>query len=228
MKMADSRIIDHIIVWDIKNWSKFILFCEKYLPNDPQGKIALEIGARQGGLSLYLALKGFSVICSDLYSPEITANIIHAQYSLCDKIKYESIDILDINYPDNFFDLVAFKSVLGALNDEEKQRMAFNEIYRILKPTGILIFAENARGTLIHHFMRKIFTQRLSYWRYITISEIREYSKIFRHSNLECYGFLGFIGWNEKVRNILGSLDSLINRFILESWKYIIFAYFMK
>ncbi len=226
--MRDSSIIDHIILWDIKNWSRFILFCEKYLPNDSQGRIALEIGARQGGLSLYLALKGFTVICSDLYSPEQTANIIHAQYSVRDKIKYKSIDVLNINYPDNFIDLVAFKSVLGGLNDKEKQRRVFNEIYRILKPNGFLIFAENATGTLFHHFMRKIFTPRLSYWRYVTLSEIREYSKIFRHSNLESYGFFGFMGWNEKVKHILGCLDSLVNRFIPESWKYIIFGYFIK
>jgi hypothetical protein len=65
-----NRLIEDIIVWDIVNWSSFLPFCEQFLDSDPAGKQALEVGARGGGLSLYLALKGYEVLCSDLEVPE--------------------------------------------------------------------------------------------------------------------------------------------------------------
>jgi 2-polyprenyl-3-methyl-5-hydroxy-6-metoxy-1,4-benzoquinol methylase len=68
-----TRLIDDIIGWDIDNWSKFLLFCERFLDHNPAGKQALEVGAREGGLSLYLALKGYEVVCSDLEIPGFPA-----------------------------------------------------------------------------------------------------------------------------------------------------------
>ena len=65
-----TQLIDDIIGWDIASWSEFLPFCEKFLDSDPIGKQALEVGARGGGLSLYLALKGYEVVCSDPRSRE--------------------------------------------------------------------------------------------------------------------------------------------------------------
>ena len=60
----------------------------------------LELGARQGGLSLWLALKGNSVVCSDIsYSTQPhelqKAKDLHKKYNCEDRISCESIDALN-------------------------------------------------------------------------------------------------------------------------------------
>ena len=46
-----------IIEWDVVNWSKALTFWEKYSKPITGGSKVLEIGSRNGGLSLYAALK---------------------------------------------------------------------------------------------------------------------------------------------------------------------------
>ncbi|MFA5075471.1 MAG: class I SAM-dependent methyltransferase [Candidatus Babeliales bacterium] len=46
-------------------------------------------------------------------------------------------DICNIDYPDNFFDIVVLFDVLEHIKDDKK---AVQEIYRVLKPNGIFIF----------------------------------------------------------------------------------------
>lgn len=46
------------------------------------------------------------------------------------------IDIMDIQYPDNYFDLIICSHVLGYVADEDK---AFEELHRVLSPSGKLI-----------------------------------------------------------------------------------------
>lgn len=220
--MARRRIIDDIIGWDVKNWSKFLTFNENYLDGVSPGKTALEIGARRGGLSLYLALKGFSVVCSDYYFPEQSARELHRRYGVADKIRYAAIDVLHIPHPEDSIDLVIFKSVLGALQERSKQQQAIREMHRVLKPGGVLLFAENAVGTWLQHSLRKTCTPRLSDWRYVSLEEIRDFCRIFRAVTLESWGFFGLLGWNERMRKELGELDAVIMKLIPDSWRYIL------
>ena len=225
-----KNIINHIIGWDIRNWSRFLIFSEKYINHIGPGKKALEIGARHGGLSLYLALKGFTVICSDLTSPEPTAKIIHDQYGVTERVKYEVVNALNIPYDDNSFDLVMFKSVLVNMENQENQKKAMNEIYRILKPNGVLLFAENLKGSQLHQYLRKRFVNQylLSQRKYLSIEDIDDLGASFHTVIKETYGFLGLLGWNETIRNILGILDGCIDRVSPAAWRYIIFVYCKK
>jgi ubiquinone/menaquinone biosynthesis C-methylase UbiE len=143
----------------------------------------------------------------------VTSNII-----------YDSVNVLDIKYPDNFIDLVIFKSVLGSLITRRNQEQAIKEIYRVLKPNGQLIFAENAVSNLLIRFLRARFVSWSCYWRYVTINEITQMCNLFSSVEIESYGLFGLLGWNEKTRGILGIFDSLINNFIPKNWRYIIFA----
>jgi hypothetical protein len=60
-----KELAKDIIQWDIKSWSKAL----EYWDNNTDWnnvKNGLELGGREGGLSLWLALKGKETVCSDL------------------------------------------------------------------------------------------------------------------------------------------------------------------
>ena len=80
--MTDPGILKKIIQWDVKSWSKALLFWEKRVDWD-RVENGLELGGREGGLSLWLALKGKKVLCSD-YALDVkeTAEKLHQEYQV--------------------------------------------------------------------------------------------------------------------------------------------------
>jgi hypothetical protein len=64
------------IQWDVKTWSKALDFWEREVEWDTIQN-CLELGGREGGLSLWLAMKDKKVICSDLINTEIMALKFH-------------------------------------------------------------------------------------------------------------------------------------------------------
>jgi SAM-dependent methyltransferase len=219
-------LIDAIIGWDINNWSKFLPFCEKFLDPDPAGKQALEVGARGGGLSLYLALKGYEVVCSDLEVPGVQAWALHARHGVLEKITYRAVDILAPPYPEAFFDLIIFKSVIHALPQARFQAQAMQELHRLLRPGGLLLFAENLRASPLHRLLRKLFRPGwlLQQRRYPTAAEIRSWCRGFREFHGETWGFVGTMSRLEKMRGRLARLDAAIMPLVPQEWRYIIFA----
>ncbi|HNS41841.1 MAG TPA: methyltransferase domain-containing protein, partial [Taishania sp.] len=133
-----------IIQWDIKSWSKALRYWESQID---WGKIknGLELGGREGGLSLWLALKEKDVVCSDLKDVQKSAEKLHIRHNVTSRIIYQDIDATNIPY-ENYFDIIVFKSIIGGIgrNDKhENQQQVFKEIYKALKPGGKLLFAEN-------------------------------------------------------------------------------------
>lgn len=58
------NIVRDSIYWDTFNWSKSIVFWESYLKSLPIDSKALELGCgKNGGLSLWLASRGYNVVC---------------------------------------------------------------------------------------------------------------------------------------------------------------------
>lgn len=219
-------LMKDIFEWDRTNWSKSLPFWLNYLPENGESKICLELGANNGGLSLWLANLGFDVVCSDLENPIGKANSIHSNYDLKGKISYEAIDALAIPYQ-NYFDIVIFKSILGGVSRDGKNHLKakmLNQILNCLKPGGILLFAENLKSTSFHEFLRKNFVRWGNEWNYLKIEEL---SSLFENYS-ECYfkyaGFLGALGRNECQRNILGTVDNFIEGVIPDNSKYIIFG----
>ena len=152
--MMDNSILKDIIEWDIVNWSKAINYWENNTYLDIKKLNCLELGSRKGGLSLWLALKGNQVICSDLNSPEEKAKEMHNKYGLANNITYQSINAAKIPFQ-NEFDIVVFKSILGSIcrngNDKLKKEV-IDGIYTSLKPGGKLLFAENLNSSFLHQF----------------------------------------------------------------------------
>ncbi len=222
----DQKLLKDIIEWDVKNWSKALVFWSKNINLKSKKHTCLEVGARRGGLSLWLAINGNDVICSDRESPEAEATKVHSKYRCLDKIVYRSIDATDIPY-DNEFDIVIFKSILGGVSAggrDELKKKAIDQIYNSLKPNGKLLFAENLDASFIHRYIRKRFVPWGREWNYLKYDEIDSLFKSFESVNYTTLGFLGLFARKEKHRNILASVDTMIRPFIPKKNRYIVFG----
>ncbi len=215
-----------IIQWDVKAWSKALNFWEKNV-NWDNVQNGLELGGREGGLSLWLALKGKETICSDLSNVENSAGALHKKYNISSLIKYQDIDATNIPY-ENFFDIIVFKSILGGIgrnNHYEIQQQVLGQIYKALKPGGKLLFAENLIASSFHQRLRKKFTGWGEAWRYVSIKEMNDLLKDFSSFTLKTTGVLGTFGRNEGQRNFLSTMDEILfNNVCPENWKYIVYG----
>lgn len=224
LQSDDSTAVHDIIEWDVKNWSTSLDFWLKQSSLNLTNGKGLELGSRNGGLSLWLALKGCQVVCSDIHGPTEKAKQLHESYGISDRIQYSNIDATSIPYDDHTFDVVVFKSILGgvgAFNNLEAQKKAMKEIHRVLKPNGELFFAENLLASPIHMALRKRFVRWGGEWRYITIDEMNEFLSDFSQVYSITNGFIASFGRNETQRNILSSVDQMFHRFVPDNWKYI-------
>jgi SAM-dependent methyltransferase len=218
-----KETIADIIEWDIESWKKALEFWEEKVD---WSKIhsALELGGRRGGLSLWLAQKGIKCLCSDLENTEATAKPLHQKYGVESLVEYRDINALDIPY-ENHFDLVGFKSIIGGIgrdNNPQNQRKAFEEIYKALKPGGVLVFAENLSASLMHKTLRKKFVKWGDSWRYVSLAELSNYLSIFSSFELKSTGVMASFGRNEAQRKALAQVDKLgLNQLSPASWKYI-------
>ena len=216
-----------ILQWDYVNWSLPLHFWDKILSEKEKELKCLELGSREGGLSLWLALKGHAVIASDLIDAETSAKPLHKKYNIDKKIVYQDIDATSIPY-ENYFDIIIFKSILGGIgrnDDKEKQRLVLNQIHKALKAGGKLLFAENIRATLLHSFFRRYFTRWGKEWRYVSVKELKEFLSDFSKVEIKTTGFTGVFGRTENQKNLLGKADKhFFNKIIPSSWNYIAFG----
>jgi 2-polyprenyl-3-methyl-5-hydroxy-6-metoxy-1,4-benzoquinol methylase len=134
----------------------------------------LELGARKGGLSLWLALKGENIICSDLSNTFEKASVLHKKYNIIKYITYQDINVLDIPY-ENYFDIIIFKSIIGSVGNFNSQQKAFCEIHKALKSGGKLLFADNLAASSLHQFLRKKFVEWGNSCRYVTLCEMETF-----------------------------------------------------
>jgi SAM-dependent methyltransferase len=219
-------IIKDIIQWDIKAWSKALSYWNCNVDWN-KVNIGLELGGREGGLSLWLALKGKRTICSDLTNVKSTAEKLHSLYNVSSVINYQDIDATTIPY-ENYFDIIVFKSIIGGIgshNNFENQKKVFNEIHKALKPGGKLLFAENLVASPFHQKLRKAFVNWGKSWRYVSLNEMEVFLKDFSTYDLKATGVLGTFGRNERQRNLLSTIDQLIlNKVCPSSWKYIVYG----
>lgn len=223
--LTEEQIKD-IVQWDIKNWYQALLYWENNIEWD-KIQTCLELGSREGGLSLWVALKNKKAVCSDFGDVKLTAEKNHKKYNVCSFVEYQNIDATNIPY-ENHFDLIMFKSIIGGIgrnNDKEKQKAVFKQIHKALKPKGKLIFAENLVASPMHQLLRKA-NDWSKYWGYVSLADLKNsYLEDFSSFELKTGGFLGVLGRSETQKALLASLDiSLLNKLFPDNWKYIAYG----
>lgn len=220
--MSEKQLHD-IIEWDVVNWSKGLDYFAS-TGYDFHEKYSLAIGERHGGLSLWMALNGANVVSTDLNGVSEEAKRKHIRYGVDKKITYREANILSLDFPSSTFDVVMFKSVIGALGKEQLQQQAINEIRRVLKPGGVLFFAENLVSSPIHGWLRKKFINWAGYWRYITVKEASGFCSEFSSFAFSSAGFLGTPGRSESQRRFLGIADTVVEKIVPRRFHYVIFV----
>ena len=221
-KITDNQLSE-IIQWDIKNWSKCLSFWDKNSKTNTNQKV-LALGEREGGISLYFALKGHNVICSDYHPMPETTKKMHQKYGVATKISYQKIDMKKIDLADQSVDIVVFKSVIGALGNKPDQKKALQEIYRVLKPGGVFLFAENLEGSKVHQFLRKKFVSWGERWQYVTQKEMCEWSGQYTTVQTKAIGVTALFGRSEKQRKLLAGFDAALTPITPKKWRYILFG----
>jgi len=224
-RIMEKQLLQDIIQWDVRNWAQSLFFWDNAIRWGEIHGPCLEIGSREGGLSLWLALKGMEVTCSDLTRAEARASELHKKYNVFSQMQYLDMDVTNIPF-ENHFDIIVFKSVLGALSYADRQQKAMNEIFKALKPGGRLLFAENLRATPVHVWLRKYVVRGYACsWRYLIIQEMRSYLKPFSDRRMHTTGFVSLFGRTETQRNLLALADQVIfERLVPKTWKYIVYG----
>lgn len=224
----DDDLMTDVVGWDVGTWSTAARFWERTI--EPMGGPldVLEVGAGPGGPSLWLALQGHRVVCSNLDHTETLARPLHERHGIADRIEYRDLDVANLPY-ENHFDLIVFKSVLGGIphGGRELQREALQQVRKALKPGGRLIFAENLRGTPLHRLARSVAYRRrgVPKWQYLTLSALREFLRDFREVKLGATGVLALFGRSESQRRSLARADARFwNRAVPASWHYVVYG----
>lgn len=213
---------DLIFQWEVRSWSRALPLWLRYLKALPEGRpAALALGERDGGLSLLLAQHGCDVICSDLHGPTERAKAMHETLDWEWAMDYRAIDALDIPLAENSVDVVAFKSMLGALTTKERQVQAVREMHRVLKPGGVLLFAENLHGTALHRWLRKRFVAWDHYWRYLDPWSDADLFAPFAQVDDRTTGLLANLGRSEGQRDLLARVDGVIAPLVPATWRTI-------
>jgi len=207
--MMQRPALDDIFQWEVRSWSRALPLWEKHLPQQRPLK-ALGIGEREGGLSLWLASLGMDVTCTDLHPFPPATQALHATYGLANHITYAQADATGLPFSEGTFDVVIFKSVIGALGTRELQHRAIQEMHRVLRPNGVLLFAENMNGTALHRWLRKRYVAWSGYWRYLDPRSDRDLFASFARLDDRTTGLFANLGRTEGQRDLIARIDSLL------------------
>jgi SAM-dependent methyltransferase len=221
--------------WDVSSWRPVLRswadFIDRHFTEKPLK--GLEIGARNGGVTLFFAERvPGTIYCTDVKNPE-AAKTLHQKFSLKSNIVYEEYNMLRPKYESNTFDYIVFKSLLGVIGkdqigDFENQIFAIEEIYRMLKPGGVLFFAENLKASFLHQWSRKIFIAWGNKWRYVSLAEMNNFLNPFSKKEIKTTGFLTAFTKFEKLKPAVHLIDKIIHPAIPASCHYISYGYAIK
>ena len=212
------------LAWDVQTWSEPLYYWQNIISQiDTKQKIALELGANKGGLSLWLSRNGFESICSDYNSDLKNAKEHHANH--VGNISYQDLDASNLPF-ENHFDIIIFKSVLGGVsrNNPELLNQTFGSIYKALKPNGILLFAENTKASFLHQMARRYFVSWGKSWRYLSFREIEKNLRVFEEFEIRSTGFLCAFCTSNKLKTLVYPLDKIISKFLPKSNRYVCYG----
>jgi 2-polyprenyl-3-methyl-5-hydroxy-6-metoxy-1,4-benzoquinol methylase len=136
-------------------------------------KNILDVGCGSGDYTLSYAKMGFQVETFDICEKyiEITKQLA-IDHHLSDKINVKIGVAEHLEYPDNYFDVIAGIDILHHVNITD----TISECFRVLKPGGIVFFREPVESTIFDiirnsKFIKKFFPNQMSFENYITEDE---------------------------------------------------------
>lgn len=132
---------------------KEALFFQKYLNSNMK---VLDCGCGPGSISMGIAefLKDGYIILTDIKKGQLEIAKNEAKRRNLENIEYVQCDIYNLPFENSSFDAVFSHAVLQHLSNPQK---AINEMYRVLKPHGVLgIRDDDADSLLIYPYTRRM------------------------------------------------------------------------
>ncbi|MBI3520642.1 MAG: methyltransferase domain-containing protein [Bacteroidetes bacterium] len=225
----NKKELKDIINWDVDTWSEILPYWENQLKYfDKNNAICIEIGAREGGISLWMALNGFQITCSDNYYDSGEAKKLHIKYHVEKKVFYKKVDLLDWEEKGKY-DVIIMKSVLGALQTEERIKTAIENIYNNLNEDGILLFAENAGASFLHKKFRTKFTDWGKIWYYFDETSLKKMFKSFQIIDFRFNGVSAVFANRLGLSKPFSKIDKyILNKILPNKMKYMVYGYAKK
>ena len=121
VKSQARDLMRDVMDWDVASWSKVVKLWQPVAQQNRRLD-CLELGANKGGLSLWIALNGHKVICTDLTIPEERAKPVHSQYKVSHLVSFGEVDALNLPF-ENEFDVILFKSMIGGIARDGKDHL---------------------------------------------------------------------------------------------------------
>lgn len=225
--------LEDVVEWDVATWSRAVRYWgEVVRAQATMPKRGLELGARNGGVSCYFASEfGCEMACTDVELAS-AAKDLHARHAVSSLITYKEVDACSIPWENDSLDLVVFKSILGVVGRQgqrERQTEAMAEIRRVLRPGGILLFAENLRASRLHQLARSWFVPWGKSWTYVGKDELNQLLSVFETSDVRTTGFSSaFVPRPEALRTICATLDNSVLRWVPDQWNYVGYGHAVK
>ena len=158
------------------------------LKRDVKGMKTLDFGCGNGWISIDLAKSGALVWGIDISEELIRyANNWAEKENLSDKIKFKKMTGEDLNFDDNFFDLVLGSAILH----HTEIKLSLMQIFRVLKPGGRALFIEPMNQNIFLKTWRKLTPWRRSPTeRALTHKDIMFIREVFPKMKPHYFGFI--------------------------------------
>ncbi len=122
---------------------------------DVRGRSLLDLGCGAGENSVYFAQKGAACVAAD-YSPGMVAVALKLAAANQVRVQGKVINAMEIDFPDNSFDIVYASNLLHHLPDP---MVAIQEMYRVLKPGGQACFWDPLKHNPVINVYRRMATE---------------------------------------------------------------------
>ncbi|MBL7683108.1 MAG: class I SAM-dependent methyltransferase [Flavipsychrobacter sp.] len=224
-----AALLNDIIEWDVNNWSQALKIWQPAIDKLPRTAKVLAIGERNGGLTLWLALQGFTVLCTDRNGVTENAKMLHAKYGVTTNISYANLDIVNDTPSTAQYDLIIMKSVLGGLKEqynkaESRTRVArqkaINNIYTMLQPGGVLLTADNLQGSYLLKTFRELKGKNRQ-WYYFNMQELKTLFIHFSRTDVYTFGIIPTRFSKPLLNRLAYALNKILKRFFPQGSSYI-------
>lgn len=128
-----------------EDWiNKPSIFAKWAIQYFPKNGSLLELGAGHGQDSRYFAFEGYNVTSTDFSESAINYNLKKTEDVLSKNVNIQNVDISKpLPYPSESYDVVYCHLSIHYFNEKTTTKV-FAEIYRVLKPEGVLAVLVNS------------------------------------------------------------------------------------
>ena len=171
----------------------------------------LDYGCGQGFLSLKLTKKGFNVIGIDLSAECIKTCKKNTKENKVKNAKFYVMDCEKTKFQKDYFDMILCHSILHHLNIEK----AFQELRRILKPSGKIVCLEPLAHNQFIQLYRKLTPNLRTKWEkahILTLKNINTAKKYFDIKEMKYFHLFSILAIPLANTKIFKPLLAFFNR----------------